>query len=58
MASEERRQIMKKVYTIEWMCSYCGKKVTAPETYGRPAPGCCMRKGNGQPHRWVKNRKY
>lgn len=49
---------MKKIYTIEYMCSYCGKKVTAPETMGKPVPGYCLRRGKNQPHRWIVNRKY
>lgn len=42
---------------IEWMCTHCGKKTTRAATIGRPDPGRCPRKKNGEPHTWVKNRE-
>ena len=47
---------------IEYMCKYCGTKVTRYTTAGRPMPGNCARKpktkdGKMQPHTWVINRK-
>lgn len=42
--------------TIEYMCTYCGKKEKKSENAGRPMPGKCPRK-NGGPHSWVINRK-
>lgn len=42
--------------TIEWMCTWCGKKVRRTEVIGRPDPGKCPRKNNTRPHTWVKNR--
>lgn len=48
---------------IEYMCRYCGTKVTRYTTAGRPMPGNCARKpktkdGKMQPHTWVINRKF
>ena len=48
---------------IEYMCRYCGTKVTRYTTAGRPMPGNCARKpktkdGKMQPHIWVINRKF
>ena len=53
---------MIKAKRIEYMCSYCGKKVMCPTTYGRPQPGECPRKtrlpnGKMRPHTWVISRK-
>ena len=47
---------------IEYMCKYCGTKVTRYTTAGRPMPGNCARKpktsdGKMHPHTWVINRK-
>lgn len=41
---------------IEYMCSYCGRKVIRSEMIGRPEPGRCPRKTGDQPHIWRKNR--
>lgn len=43
---------------VEYMCRYCGKKVTRGSNSGRPMPGVCPRKSNGGPHSWVINRRY
>lgn len=43
---------------IEYMCSYCGRKIIKSSTHGRPDPGICPRKVNGGPHSWRINRKY
>lgn len=41
----------------EYVCTYCGKKM---KSYGRPAPGMCLKKerdsrGKPKPHSWVLN---
>lgn len=41
---------------IEYMCSYCGKKVVRSSSLGRPAPGRCPRKQGDKPHSWRQNR--
>jgi len=46
---------------VEYMCSYCGKKITRSASMGRPQPGQCPRKGTTRdgrpkPHTWVVNR--
>lgn len=43
---------------IEWMCTTCGKKHTKMKRDGRPMPGSCIKKTNGRPHTWVKNREW
>jgi hypothetical protein len=55
--------LMKKIMTVEYMCSYCGTKTTRSSAMGRPLPGNCSRKtktrdGKMRPHTWVINRKY
>ncbi len=42
----------------EYMCTHCGAKISHHSDCGRPSPGRCPRRSNGQPHRWVVNRKY
>lgn len=49
---------MAEVKMVEYMCSYCGKKVTRSLRFGRPDPGKCPRKTGDKPHSWVINRKY
>lgn len=54
--------MIKKVKRIEYMCSYCGKKVMSSSIGGRPLPGECPRKtrlpnGKMRPHTWVISRK-
>ncbi len=54
--------MLKKMYRIEYMCSYCGTKVMTSSVGGRPQPGECPRKtrlpnGKMRPHTWVINRK-
>ena len=49
---------MSGIKRIEYMCSYCGRKMTIGENTGRPLPGVCPRKQNGGPHSWRVNRKY
>ena len=41
----------------EYVCTYCGKRM---KSYGRPAPGMCLKKerdsrGKPKPHSWVLN---
>lgn len=54
---------MEKHYDIEYMCTYCGKKVRKIDSMGRPEPGICPRRNYPKiskmplPHRWVINRK-
>lgn len=43
--------------SIEYMCTFCGKKVRKHKNLGRPEPGYCPRRVGNQPHRWVKNRE-
>ena len=45
-------------YATEYMCTYCGMKQIRGQGAGRPMPGVCPRRKNGQPHRWVVNRKH
>lgn len=42
---------------VEWMCRYCGRRITNFKSNGRPLPGRCPRRPNGGPHAWVKNRE-
>ncbi len=49
---------MEKFKRIEYMCTYCGTKISKMASMGRPMPGKCPRKAGDQPHRWVVNRKY
>lgn len=41
---------------IEYMCTYCGKRVVKKASFGRPNPDKCPRKNGDRPHSWVKNR--
>lgn len=48
---------------VEYMCSWCGTKISRKITMGKPVPGNCPRKpktrdGKPKPHTWVINRKY
>ena len=45
-------------YATEYMCTYCGMKQIRGQGAGRPMPGVCPKRKNGQPHRWVVNRKH
>lgn len=49
---------MVKDMSIEYMCTYCGKRELRGDKAGRPSPGKCPRKKNGGPHSWVKNKKF
>ena len=42
---------------VEFMCTYCGKKVVRPDDRGRPEPGKCPKRKREAVHRWVVNRK-
>ena len=42
---------------IEYMCSYCGRKMIRADWAGRPDPGTCPRKTGDKPHSWRKNRE-
>ena len=53
----------KKVSSIDYMCSWCGKHCMRRANSGRPMPGDCPRKphgcnGQSRPHTWVVNRKF
>ena len=37
---------------VEYMCRYCGKRVTIGSNSGRPMHGVCPRKSKGGPHSW------
>ena len=41
---------------IEYICTYCGKKVVRRAIIGRPEPGKCPRKLGDRPHSWIRNR--
>ena len=43
---------------VEFMCTYCGKKISKSATNGRPDPGKCPKKTGDKPHSWVINRKW
>lgn len=48
---------------VEYMCSYCGTRITSFLSNGRPAPGTCPRKGKTpdgkmKPHSWRISKKY
>lgn len=47
---------MGQIKKVEYMCSYCGKRVVKMEIMGRPEPGRCPRKEGDKPHSWRKNR--
>ena len=48
---------------VEYICSYCGAKITRTIISGRPLPGNCSRKsrtkdGKMRPHTWIINKKF
>jgi len=49
---------MAEIKRIEYMCTYCGQRVSRMLSMGRPMPGKCNRRGGDMPHRWIINRKY
>lgn len=49
---------VKRRKIIEYMCTYCGRRVSRNEGGGRPIPGKCPKRTGNQPHRWIINRKY
>ena len=54
---------IKTVKAVEYICSYCGRKVMQGVMSGRPTPGYCPRKtknadGSMKPHSWRVNRKF
>lgn len=55
--------MLKSTNNIEYICTWCGKRITKRATSGRPEPGQCPRKpktkdGMGKPHTWRINRKF
>jgi len=55
--------IGKKIPNVEYMCRWCGARITKLSTSGRPQPGNCPRRpknrmGKPQPHSWVINRRF
>lgn len=47
---------------VEYLCTWCGRKIIIASRYGRPEPGNCPRKprntdGKMKPHTWAVNRK-
>ena len=48
----------KRITTAEYMCAYCGSRQNRQISIGKPQPGRCPKRTNGQPHRWILNRKY
>lgn len=49
---------MAEVKMIEYMCTYCGRRVTKSKSNGRPDPGKCPRKTGDRPHSWTINRRF
>lgn len=54
---------MAPIKHIEFMCSWCGRKIVKAQSFGRPDPGTCPRRpkdraGKPKPHVWVVNRKF
>ena len=47
----------KKLASVEYKCSYCGRTETRGGMSGRPDPGKCPRKTGDKPHSWVINKK-
>lgn len=47
-----------KTKFIEYMCRYCGKKVTRGVNAGRPEPGTCPRRKMETAHSWLINRRF
>jgi hypothetical protein len=45
------------IHSVEYICSYCGKKSLRGLSLGRPLPGKCPRKQGDKPHSWRVNRK-
>ena len=48
---------MGTIKKIEYICTYCGKRVMKAQNMGRPDPGKCPRKKGDKPHTWRINRK-
>lgn len=53
----------RKHITIEYICTWCGKREAKSQMSGRPSPGTCPRKpksrdGQSKPHTWVINKKF
>ncbi len=54
---------MRKVSSIDYMCTWCGTHSLRTVHQGRPLPGNCprkskMRNGMSKPHTWVINKKF
>lgn len=54
---------MATVKHVEYICSYCGKRVTRLSSLPKPLPGVCTAKGKNRsglsrPHSWIIYRKY
>ncbi|MCR5125254.1 MAG: hypothetical protein K6B43_08695 [Treponema sp.] len=41
--------------SVRWVCTSCGMKQNRLKSSGRPNPGRCPRKKNGEGHTWVKD---
>ena len=57
-----KNNIATKPERTEYMCSWCGERITRSSSGGKPLPGNCPRRkyanGTMKPHVWVVNRKY
>lgn len=47
---------------IEYICTYCGRRMIRSKMFGRPDPGGCPRKprlpdGKMRPHTWTISRQ-
>lgn len=54
---------MDKYAKIEYICEYCGERVSKVAWSGQPNPGNCKRRkdainGKSWPHKWVVNRVF
>lgn len=41
--------------SVRWVCTSCGMKQNRLKSSGRPNPGKCPRRKNGEGHTWVKD---
>ena len=53
-------QVKKQEIRVEYMCTWCGKRVIKDKRFGRPMPGICPLRSTAErkrPHVWVSNRQ-
>ena len=54
---------MDRYTKVEYICTYCGERITKVAWAGQPNPGTCKRRkdainGRNWPHSWVINRTF